>query len=246
MSLRKKPLIGITLDSENGGGYSVMPWYAIRQNYCDSIAAAGGIPFPLPHQIQFITEYADTIDGLVLTGGNFDVPPHLFGEKTPHETVKTKPSRTVFEYDLIKEMLNRDKPVLGICGGMQLINVALGGTLIQHIPDEVEDCVPHEQKNPRTQHGHYISIVEKTLLHKIVQETTASVNTAHHQAVKKIAPGLVVNAWAEDGVIEGIESQKHSYCLGVQWHPEYHVGIADPLIFTHFIDVCSKKFQPKC
>ena len=128
--------------------------------------------------------------------------------------------------------LSRNMPVLGICGGQQLLNVVLGGTLIQHIPDEIEDPLAHEQPNPRDEAGHDATIVENTLLHYICGKTDLSVNSAHHQAVKEVNDNVTVNAIAPDGVIEGIECSDYAFCLGVQWHPEFSIDPADAKIFT--------------
>jgi putative glutamine amidotransferase len=230
-----RPIIGITLDSEPAGGWSKMPWYALRQNYCDAVARAGGLPVPLPHEPELAAEYLATIDGLLVTGGAFDVDPSLFGAATRHATVKTKDRRTAFEYAITKGMIDADKPVLGICGGQQLMNVVLGGTLIQHIPDEVSDPLAHEQPNPRTEAGHSVKIVAGTLLHRVVKELELPVNSAHHQAVKAVGTGIVVNALAPDGVIEGIEDPRRRFCIGVEWHPEYSISPGDDRIFDAFV-----------
>src|SRR5919106_1597963 len=121
-----RPIIGITLDSEPAGGWSKMPWYALRQNYCDAVARAGGLPIPLPHEPELTSEYPVT-----------------------------------------RGAIEADKPVLGICGGQQLMNVVLGGTLIQHIPDEVKNPLAHEQPNPRTEPGHAVRVARGTLLFDI-------------------------------------------------------------------------------
>ena len=230
-----RPIIGITLDSEPAGGWSKMPWYALRQNYCDAVARAGGLPIPLPHEPELAAEYLNRIDGLLITGGAFDVDPSLFGAATRHTTVKTKDRRTAFEYAITRGAIDADKPVLGICGGQQLMNVVLGGTLIQHIPDEVKDPLPHEQPNPRTEAGHPVKIVAGTLLHKVVKELELPVNSAHHQAVKAVGQGIVVNAVAPDGVIEGIEDPRRRFVVGVEWHPEYSISPGDDRIFDAFI-----------
>jgi putative glutamine amidotransferase len=230
-----RPIIGITLDSEPAGGWSKMPWYALRQNYCDAVARAGGLPVPLPHEPELAAEYLARLDGLLITGGAFDVDPSLFGASTRHVTVKTKDRRTAFEYAVTRGAIEADKPVLGICGGQQLMNVVLGGTLIQHIPDEVEDSLPHEQPNPRTEAGHNVKIVAGTLLHRVVKELELPVNSAHHQAVKDVGKGIVVNAVAPDGVIEGIEDPRRRFVIGVEWHPEYSISPGDDRIFDAFI-----------
>jgi putative glutamine amidotransferase len=237
-----QPVIGFTLDFEEGapGSYSKMPWYALRENYLGAVSRFGAVPLPLPHDIGHVGAYLDMLDGLVVTGGAFDVSPELYGEKTTSDKVSTKDRRTQFEFAILRGALDRDMPVLGICGGQQLLNVVLGGTLIQHIPDTIKNPLEHEQKNPRTEPGHEVTVKPGTLLHKIVGSDRIAVNSAHHQAVAKAAPGAIVDAVAEDGVIEGIELPGKRFCLGVQWHPEYFVTAADEKIMTAFVQACKK------
>ena len=230
-----QPVIGLTLDAEPPGGYSKLPWYAIRENYCDAVARAGGLPVLLPHEVEQAEAYLRVIDGLIVTGGAFDVDPALFGAETRHATVTTKDRRTRFELAVTRRALTADKPVLGICGGQQLLNVALGGTLIQHIPDEVPGALAHEQKTPRHEPAHTVRFTEGTRLREIAGAPEAPVNSTHHQAVKAAAPGLVVDATAPDGVIEGIEDPGRRFCIGVQWHPEYAISDADRRLFAAFI-----------
>ncbi len=229
------PLIGLTLDHEPPGGWSQFPWYAIRENYCNAVRRAGGLPVLLPHQPDDAALYLDRIDGLVVTGGGFDVDPVLFGAASRHPSVTTKDRRTAFELAATRGALDRGMPVLGICGGQQLLNVALGGSLIQHIPDEVPNALPHRQPNPRNEAGHKVRIVAGTLLHRIAGAEELAVNSAHHQAVKQAGPGVVVDARAEDGVVEGIEDPRRGFCLGVQWHPEFEISAADRNIFRAFV-----------
>lgn len=236
--MRPVPVIGITLDSEEPGGYSKFPWYALRRNYCAAVAGAGGLPLPLPHQPELAGDYLDRLDGLIVTGGAFDVDPALFGAATRHDTVVLKEARTRFELAMIQGALERDMPMLGICGGQQLLNVALGGSLIQHIPDEVPDCLAHEQPGPRDQAGHMVEVVAGTRLAAIAGTGRIAVNSAHHQAVKQAAPGCVVNAFADDGVIEGIEEPSRRFCLGVQWHPEFLISPADSALYRAFLEAC--------
>ena len=234
------PVIGFTLDYEESGGYSKMPWYAIRENYCTAVSQLGAIPFPLVHETSLVDAFLERIDGLVVIGGAFDVHPSLYGVQEVHDTVVLKEKRTRFEWEITRQAIARNLPVLGICGGQQLLNVVLGGTLIQHIPDTVPDALAHEQPNPRTEPGHTVTVAEDTLLRRIVGKGVIEVNSAHHQAVAMPAPGTVVNAVAEDGVIEGIELPGHPFCLGVQWHPEYHISPADKQIFEAFVQACRK------
>jgi putative glutamine amidotransferase len=236
MAKPNRPVVGITLDSENPGGYSVYPWYALRTNYAGAIAEAGGLPIALPHHAELAESTLDMIDALVVTGGAFDVDPSLYGEQETHGTVILKAGRTQAEHALLSGALARDMPILGICGGEQLLAVALGGTLIQHIPDALPEAREHEQKNPRHEPGHDIRVVQGTLLHRIVGAGTMQVNTSHHQAVRAAGARARVNALAPDGVIEGIESPLHRFCLGVQWHPEFLIDPGDAKIFRAFIE----------
>jgi putative glutamine amidotransferase len=234
-----QPVIGLTLDHEPPGGWSKYPWYAIRENYCNAVRHAGGLPILLPHDPEAAADYADRIDGLIITGGGFDVDPALFGAATRHPTVETKDRRTAFELAAARVALGRDMPVLGICGGQQLLNVALGGTLIQHIPDEVPGALPHRQPNPRDEPGHDVRVIAGTLLHRIAGVEHLAVNSAHHQAVKAAGPGVVIDAVAGDGVVEGIEDPRRRFCLGVQWHPEFEIGEADRRIFRAFVEAAA-------
>jgi putative glutamine amidotransferase len=229
------PVIGLTLDSEPPGGYSKFPWYAIRENYAHAVAEAGGLPILLPHEPDLVQHYLDRIDALIVTGGAFDIDPALFGAGTRHATVTTKDRRTGFEMALTRAALAADRPVLGICGGEQLLNVVLGGTLIQHIPDSVPASLAHEQPNPRDQPGHSVRILPGTRLRDIAGTAEMQVNSAHHQAVEHVASGTIVNAVAPDGVIEGIEAPGYRFCVGVQWHPEFAIDPADRLIFRALI-----------
>jgi len=232
---RSLPVIGITLDSEPAGGYAKLPWYALRQNYCETVAAMGGLPLPLPHAVEQVTAYLGMLDGLIVTGGAFDIDPALYGAGERHESVSLKEERTRFEWAISEAAIARDLPVLGICGGQQLLNVVLGGSLIQHIPDRLAGCLAHEQPNPRDEPGHEVSVLEGSLLHRLTGTATLAVNSAHHQAADRLGPGIVASARAPDGVIEAIEAPERRFCLGVQWHPEYLVSDGDSRIIRGFI-----------
>ena len=232
------PVIGLTLDSEPAGGYAAFPWYAIRENYCAAVTEAGGLPILLPHEPAQAEAYLERLDGLIVTGGDFDVDPSLFGSGERHPTVTTKDRRTTFELAITRSALEADRPILAICGGEQLLNVALGGSLIQHIPDEIDAALAHEQPGPRDQPGHSVELVAGSLLARICGAETLAVNSAHHQAVKDPGEGLRVNAKAPDGVIEGIEGPDRRFCLGLQWHPEFGITSADRAIFGAFVAAC--------
>ena len=236
--MRRRPLIGVTLDSEQSGGYSKYPWYALRQNYAEAIVAAGGLPVALPHDAALAPDYLDRIDALVVTGGAFDVDPALYGAAERHATVSLKQRRTAAEHALTEDALARNLPVLGICGGEQLLAVVLGGSLIQHIPDAVPGALQHEQSNPRHEAGHGVTVTPGTLLHRIVGTPTMQVNSSHHQAVREPGRFAVVNAVAADSVIEGVEDPRYRFCLGVQWHPEFAIDPGDRRIFDALVAAC--------
>ena len=234
-----KPVIGVTLDAEQPGGYSRYPWYALRANYADALAGAGALPVALPHHATLAAGYLDRIDGLVVTGGAFDVDPALYGDAGRHPTVTLKEGRTEAELALVQEALSRGVPVLGICGGEQLLAVAVGGTLLQHIPDSIRDALEHEQPNPRDEPGHQVAILPSTMLADIVGSSSMAVNSAHHQAVAEAGPFARVAAVAPDGVIEAIEDPRFRFCLGVQWHPEFLIDPGDRRIFDAFAAACA-------
>jgi len=232
--MAKLPLIGLTLDAEPPGGYSKSPWYALRQNYTSAIATAGGLAVALPHDPGLADAYLNHLDALIVTGGAFDVDPAMYGETTRHSTVELKENRTLAELALLQGALARNMPILGICGGEQLLAVALGGTLIQHIPDSIPNALPHEQTTSHYEPGHDVSIIPGTLLHKITGSQKMQVNSSHHQAVRD--PGRsTINATAPDGVIEGIEDASKKFCLGVQWHPEYLIDQGDRRLFEALV-----------
>ena len=226
-----KPLIGITLDSEKNKNYSKFPWYAIRENYLSSISKFNIIPIPLPHEKKFTDSFGKLLDGLIITGGNFDIDPKIYNQsKKGSKNIKSK--RTNFEIKIFKKFLQLNKPILGICGGAQLINVAMSGTLIQ---DLKKTPINHEQINPRNETSHIINIYKESKLYEICKRKSINVNSAHHQAVKKLGKDLIVSALASDGVIEGIEHLKHRWCIGLQWHPEFLITGHDLKILKNFV-----------
>ena len=234
-----RPIIGITLDREENDSYSKLPWYALRENYVDPIADLGGTPVLLPYHCDHVEDYLDVISGLLITGGDFDIDPKLYGQQASHPRIKLKPKRSEFEHKITSKALERDMPVLGICGGHQLINVIFGGSLMAHIPEDDPNYLSHKQPPPFDRPGHTIEITPNTRLHQIMQMDNAPVNTDHHQAIADLGNGLIINAVAPDGIIEGIESLTHKFCLGVQWHPEYLISEGDRRLFAAFIQACS-------
>ena len=240
----KKPLIGLTLDLEYTKSYSVFPWYAIRKNYCSTITEYGGIPIPLTYDNKAVNEILSIIDGIIITGGAFDINPNYFKHKKKYKSVITKEERTVFEIKICEKALKYNIPLLGICGGEQLLNVVYGGTLIQDIKIETKSLLNHEQPNPRNQTSHKVNLVKNTKLYKIIKSKAIKVNSAHHQAVKNVGKDLTINAFASDGIIEGIEDRNKDFCLGVQWHPEFLIENSDKKLFKSFIKA-SKSYKKK-
>ncbi len=238
LSPSHQPVIGVTLDRETAGGYSKFPWYAVRENYMSAVIRAGGLPVALPHDDRVVDQYMDLVDGILITGGAFDVDPELFGQSRHNSVTTVKQQRTVFELAITRTALAHDIPILGICGGEQLLNVALGGSLIQHIPEKSEKTLAHEQPNSRDQPGHSVRIMPGTVLHDIVGIDEIEVNSAHHQAVAKVGPAGIINALAPDGIIEGIEEPAKRFCVGVQWHPEFHVSPGGSKLFAAFVSAC--------
>jgi putative glutamine amidotransferase len=171
----------------------------------------------------------DGLDGLVLSGGG-DIDPSLYGE-TPHETFSADtPGRDQFEIALVGDAFKRRLPLLAICRGIQVLNVAAGGTLVQDIPSSVPGALDHQVRTTPSTIAHEVWVTAGTRLAQLMADRLEGdvllVNSRHHQAVKKVAPGFVVSATAPDGVIEGIERPDLPYCVGVQWHPEnfYRTG----------------------
>ncbi len=219
---QRRPSIGITPDVSTVTPDSPHPKYELKASYADAVFLAGGLPFVLPYTDDrfAIDQYLDRVSGVLLTGGAFDIPPEAYGETARDGMGATKPARTTFETDVLKAALARNLPVLGICGGMQLLNVALGGTLFQDIGRELPNARLHEQTHDRHQPQHPVDVKVGTVLAECVGRGQLMVNSTHHQAVKTVGTKLVINAIAPDGVIEGIEAGGYSFAVGVQWHPE--------------------------
>jgi putative glutamine amidotransferase len=210
-----RPRIGISLDAD-----ATLARYELKRTYVDAVLGAGGLPILVPFVPTPEAEgYLALLDGLVLSGGAFDVPPTLYGEEARPSCGPLVPERTDTELALLRGALGRGLPVLGVCGGMQLLDVALGGSLFQDLPTDA-GLHGHQQPAPKDVPSHDVEVVAGTRLAALVSAGRLRVNSTHHQAVKAVAPGLVVSARAPDGVVEGIELPGHPFALGVQWHPE--------------------------
>jgi putative glutamine amidotransferase len=244
-------VIGITADfataDANGNGMRREATHFLPHRYCRAVETAGGIALILPalHSAAALKRILDLVDGLLVSGGDFDIHPSFYGEKPLPCLGVIKNERTKFELDLTAAALKRNLPVLGLCGGEQAINVVLGGTLYQDIPTQLPQAGNHQQSHRKQTGGHPIHVHGGTKLREILRRQSIEVNTTHHQAVKEPGQGLIVNATADDGLIEGIESDRHSFVLGLQWHPE----VLAPRyrhqhrIFETFIDACARRIS---
>lgn len=201
---------------------------AISQNsrptdYLESIRRAHGEPVEVSAGGESPEQIVARVDGIVLTGGA-DLDPALYGE-APHATYQaSEPGRDAFELALARAAVAADRPLLALCRGMQVLNVACGGSLLQDIPTMVAGALTHRVPEPRFAVAHEVWVTKGSRLWTIMSETLDSdslhVNSRHHQAVSRVAEGFEVNATAPDGVVEGIEHPGRRFCVGVQWHPE--------------------------
>lgn len=221
-----RPIIGVTPDYNAGdrkdwGGRE--PTYFLRARYIRAIEEVGGIPLILPLVAERAarTRLLHDVDGLLLTGSGPDLPPALYGERQRFTFPVISERRSTFELDMVRLARKTDVPVLGICGGMQTMNVACGGSLYQDISSQFTQPLQHRQPRPATTLSHAVTIAPGSLLCRVLRTVTLRVNSSHHQSVKTVAPSLVTSAVASDGIVEAIESPAHRFFLGIQWHPEF-------------------------
>lgn len=175
----------------------------------------------LTNNFAILDSYLDTIDGLIITGGDEAINPRLYNENPMPQVEAICPERDECEIYLIKKGLERNMPLLGVCRGMQLINVAEGGTLYQDVFNQRQDSLGHLPKHcPVDELYHTLKLLDGSKLHQIFQQDEISVNSFHHQAVKHLAQNYVATAFSEDNLIEGLEHKEKKFVVGVQWHPE--------------------------
>lgn len=216
-------LIGISSYARDGGD---PPAFTLPCGYVDAVRNAGAVPLVLPPGEADPSKLLDVVDGLVLAGGG-DIAPQAYGA-TPHTTIySVSEERDHFELELARAALKRpDVPVLCICRGLQVLNVALGGTLHQHLPDVFGESVLHRLP-PRLPNRHHVRIEPGSKVAEALGVTEAEICSWHHQAVDKVGEGLKPVAWGEDGVVEALDLPSHPWCIAVQWHPEMQLD--DPL-----------------
>lgn len=215
----RRPLIGITagrtiMETSVGPlAHFVQPVF-----YAEAVLGAGGDPIILPPVEGWHEQLLAMVDGLLITGGE-DIDPAQYEQRRHPSVIRTDPFRDRFEIAVARFALNQDLPLLGICRGSQVINVAAGGTLVQDLPSQQPSSIAHAQPD-MTKLAHEVVIASESRLHAILGLDRLSVNSAHHQAVESVAPPLRPVAWAGDGVIEGMESPARRWVVAVQWHPE--------------------------
>jgi len=211
------PLIGITA----GNDPRTPGQYVIRWDYVRSIEQAGGIPVILaPSGAALHSRLTTRLDGLLLTGG-VDIEPSAYGESCHPSVKRTSPERDEFEFKLTKTALQQKMPILGICRGLQVLNVVTGGSLFQDIPTMIGSQISHDDsKRQRHELAHQITVKTGSRLYEVLRMEKLWVNSFHHQSAKNLGHDLIPVAWADDGVIEVLELPNSHFVMGIQWHPE--------------------------
>lgn len=234
----KKPVIGLTPSHDTAKDDLTM-----RPTYLRAIKAAGGIPVILPLEISGdeLLQLTALMDGVLFTGGP-DVHPFYFDQQTQAHCGNVSLKRDRMELELLTAVMAVQKPILGICRGIQIINIGLGGDIYQDLPSQFPEDFPvaHQQPFDYTIPAHTVDVVKGTLLHSITGTDSLKVNSMHHQAVRHIAPGLVVSGYASNQLAESLEKPDYPYMVAVQWHPEYLCS-GDPAamkLFQSFVDAC--------
>ena len=238
-----KPIIGITSDltvgGRTGGASKSEDTFFLRARYVRAIEEMGGVPFILPptEDPSLQARLLNRIEGLLITGSGEDLDPRLYRERKRFQFQVMSEKRARFELAMIRLAVRKDHPVLAICGGIQALNVAMGGSLFQDIKRQIPEAFSHQQKSPTTRPSHSVSIRSGTHLHRILQKSTIRVNSSHHQSPRHVARRLAVNALSPDGVIEGLEAPARRFVIGVQWHPEllYQKDKGNRRLFRSFI-----------
>lgn len=248
---KKAPTILVTPSTQIQGAEFLDSSISLSDRYSGSVLAGGGVPFIIPcfPDEGLIREFISRVDGVMLTGGD-DIQPCLYRTKTPKALAKTlgatSPYRDLTELLVIREAVAARKPIFGICRGMQLLNVAFGGSLFVDIRTQVNGAEKHDHLDKKDKIVHYADVVPNTLLRQVLGKAKVGVNSTHHQAADRIGEGLMVSARScGDGVVEALELKRgelgnYPYLLGVQFHPE-RLFEHDPLylkLFKSFVDSC--------
>jgi putative glutamine amidotransferase len=236
------PLIGVSTMDDNDAAGVHAPRFSINQSYCKAVEAAGGVPILIPHQddAEALRRIYEMLDGLLMPGG-LDIHPKHYGQE-PHPALDpTDHGMDFLETTMLPWAIADDLPILGICRGEQVLNVVMGGTLIQDIYSEYPTTIDHRESFKRRIRdflAHDISIDPGSRLHSLVGEDRVWVNTSHHQSVEKVGNGLVATAWSPDGIVEAIEHPDAHYLVAVQCHPEelWRKHVWARKLFKSFVD----------
>ena len=220
----EKPLIGISL------GYSDKK-NSVNNTYINSVLMNGGVPYliPVTDDVEVLRQIVAQLDGIIFTGGE-DFAPAYYGKEEHEKLGEVNVTRDTYDLTLFKLATDRNIPTLGICRGLQLINVGMGGTLYQDLPAEKPSDINHRQQEEGTVPTHGVSVVEGSMMYQILGEKDIQVNTFHHQAIDKLAPGLKIVGWSNDSVPELIEAYPHRQIIGTQFHPEIFTANGDALM----------------
>lgn len=220
--MSKRAIIGISssIIVDNSGSFAGYKRAYVNKDYVDAVIRAGGVPLIIPFSTdkEVIISQAQLIDGLILSGGH-DISPYNYGQEPSQKIGETFPERDTYEMILLEESKKRDIPILGICRGFQLINVAAGGTLYQDLSLIPGNILKHDQVSNPTLKTHKVEIKENSVISSIFGKETM-VNSFHHQVIDKVANDFIVVAKASDGVVEAIEHKTYKFLVAVQWHPE--------------------------
>lgn len=213
LSLSARPKILVPFDWDQDYGFY------LKWEYESAVRRAGAQIIPQVYD-DSLQENLEKADGILIPGGLLDLNPKLYGDKTVHPKTKINEKRAQFEYPLIESILKMDKPVLAICWGFQIINVYLGGSLYQHLPDEFDSRIEHEQSGDRNQPTHWVEFEKAGIGKDLVGASRLFVNSTHHQGIRSLADTLSVEARSEDGLIEAFRMKEKKFFWGVEWHPE--------------------------
>ncbi|MCB0036860.1 MAG: gamma-glutamyl-gamma-aminobutyrate hydrolase family protein [Anaerolineales bacterium] len=244
----QRPLIGIPTWSDNSTVYAGIPLFAINQSYVNAVTRFGALPLLVPLNLpdEMLREIFARLDGLLLCGGT-DIDPVYYGQKASNGEGKFDTARDETELKLVRWGLTADLPMLGICRGMQLLNVAAGGTLYHDLAAERPDLGRHDFfsfDRGRRQIRHTVQTTPKSYLRRTLGRS-GGVNSMHHQGVRRVGEGLRVTALSHDGLPEGIEAESHPFAVGVQWHPEELTDNPQQArLFADFTAACVRKRLP--
>ena len=232
------PVIGISAEVDNEKDIK------LKSTYVHAIEESGGLPMVLPYtnDITIMEHFTELCDGFLFTGGD-DIAPERYGELIKDTCGEIQYFRDDFEFNMLHQAMKASKPVLAICRGSQLVNVAFGGTLYQDIPSEKPSTILHRQKDFGSTPAHSVRLVADTPLSSLIKQEHMQVNSLHHQAIKKLGDGLEIMALADDGIVEALYLPGEQYLRAYQWHPErmFDTDAQSRLIFAEFINACKPK-----